>query len=63
MGLDEFTDRLFEILNETEHMPVADIIVNDSKKEIKLLLKDHTVFTIRCFSSGTWFLMEKNPST
>lgn len=57
MSLDEFADRLFDLLNETEHIPIADIIVNDSRKEIKLLLKDHTVFTIRCFDSGTWFLM------
>lgn len=60
MGLDEFTDRLFDILNETDHIPVADITVSDSKKEIRMLLKDHTIFTVKCSSSGTWFLMEKN---
>jgi len=60
MGLDEFVDRLFDLLNETDNIPIADIIVNDQNKEIRLLLKDHTVFNIHCSSSGTWFLWRKN---
>lgn len=59
MGLNEFADRLFDMLNETDSIPIADIIVNDKNKEIRLLLKDHTIFKIHCSNSGIWFLWRK----
>lgn len=57
MGLDEFKDRLFDILNESDCLPVADIIADDRQDEFKILLEDHSSFTIRCCCSGSWFLM------
>ena len=56
MEINEFKDRLFDILNETDNLPIADIMVNDRKNEIKVLLTDHTAFTVTCASAGTWFL-------
>ncbi len=56
MKLDEFKDRLFDVINETDNLPIADIMVNDSENQIKVLLDDHTAFTITCTDTGTWFL-------
>lgn len=58
MTLNEFKDRLFDLLNESDDIPIADIIADDGKNEFKILLKDHTSFTIICSYSGSWFLME-----
>lgn len=58
MELNEFKDRLFDILNETDNLPIADIIVNDRQNEIKLLLRDHSSFVINCKTFGTWFFQE-----
>lgn len=46
MTHNEFKDRIFEILNETEDLPIADIETDDNASEIKIILKDHTQFLI-----------------
>lgn len=56
MELNEFKDRLFDILNETDDLPIADIIFYDRKNEIKILLDDHSSFIIKCTKKGSWFL-------
>ncbi len=56
MELNEFKDRIFDILNGTDDLPIADIIVNDSENTIKLLLNDHSSFTVTCADSGAWFI-------
>lgn len=57
MYLNEFKDRMFDILNETDALPITDIIVNDRRNEIKILLDDHSSFVIKCSKRGSWFLM------
>lgn len=56
MRLNEFKDRLFNVLNETDDLPITDIIVNDKENEIKLLLDDHSSFIVTCKSAGSWFI-------
>ncbi|MCM1233162.1 MAG: hypothetical protein NC489_23835 [Ruminococcus flavefaciens] len=56
MELNEFKDRLFDILNDTDDLPITDIIANDRENTIKLLLNDHSSFTVTCANSGTWFI-------
>lgn len=56
MKLDEFKDRLFDVINETDNLPIADIMTNDKENQIKVLLDDHTAFTVTCADTGTWFL-------
>lgn len=57
MQISEFKDRIFDIMNDTDDLPIADIIVNDRKDEIKILLDDHSSFVIKCSKRGSWFLM------
>lgn len=56
MELNEFKDRLFDILNETDDLPIADIIFHDRRNEINILLDDHSSFIIKCLKRGSWFL-------
>lgn len=57
MELNTFKDIVFELFNETDSLPITDIVVSDKKNEIKILLDDHSSFIIKCFKRGTWFLM------
>lgn len=57
MGIDEFKDRLFDIINDSDGLPVADIITNDVQDEFRILLEDHSSFTVICRCPGSWFLM------
>lgn len=60
MELNEFKDRLFDLINESSDLPVSDIAVNDREKTIKVYLQDHSVFTIACSASGKWFVLKNN---
>lgn len=54
MSLNEIKDRLFDILNETDNLPIADIMVNDAKNNMKVYLEDGTVVTLTCELTGVW---------
>lgn len=56
MEINEFKDRLFNALNETDALPIADIVVDDRNDRMRVLLADHTSFTVTCTDAGTWFL-------
>ena len=58
MSLNEFKDRLFDILNETDNLPIADIMVNDAENTMKIYLEDGTVSTITCKLTGVWQVVE-----
>lgn len=57
MTLNEFKDRLFDILNETDDLPIADIMVNDAKNNMKIYLEDGTIATITCELIGIWNIL------
>lgn len=59
MDLNEFKDRLFDLINESSDLLVSDITVNDRENTIKVYLQDHSVFTIACSVSGKWFVLKK----
>lgn len=56
MEINEFKDWLFNALNETDDLPITDIIVDDRNDKMRVLLADHTSFTVTCTGTGTWFL-------
>lgn len=57
MTLNEFKDRLFDVLNETDDLPIADIMVNDAKNNMKIYLEDGTIATITCELTGIWSIL------
>lgn len=58
MKHDEFKDRLFEILNETEILPICDIDTNEKSNEFKIVLKDGSQFIISTKPYGKLFIMK-----
>lgn len=46
MSKDEFKDRLFEILNETDGIPIKDIETDDRNHIFEIFLDDGTKFLI-----------------
>ena len=61
MDRNECKDRLFDILNETDALPVYDLVVDDEKDIIHVYLDEGTTFSIHMRDYGRWglFLAEK----
>lgn len=56
MTQDKFKDKLFEILNETDNLPIRDIVTDDRNDRINVYLIDGTRFSIIVESCGNWCL-------
>jgi len=50
MSKEEFTDRLFETINETHSLPIKDIDTDAAENTITVFLIDGAVFKIWCES-------------
>lgn len=57
MTHNEFKDRLFEILNETDTLPIADIDADDKNSQFKIILDDGSIFIINTNEGGTFFIV------
>lgn len=57
MSQAEFIDRLFDAVNESDNLPIQDIITDAVENTIKVYLTDGSVFQIRCENSGYWWLL------
>lgn len=57
MEKNEIKDRLFDVLNDTDNLPIQDIMVNDSEDRIMIYLSDGTLFTIKCEICGNWWFV------
>lgn len=58
MTKDEFKDRLFDILNETDALPIQDISLEDKKDTLNIYLADGSRFSIYVKNSGFWYVYE-----
>lgn len=58
MELNEYKDRLFDVINETDNLLITDIMVNNSENTMKILLDDHSDFIISCSPSGQWIILK-----
>ena len=48
----EFKDRLFDVLNDTDDLPIQDIKLDDRNDLINVYLKDGTRFLVRIENCG-----------
>lgn len=48
MGLNDFKDKLFDLLNESDNMEIKDIKANDKENIFKIFLEDGYLFEIEC---------------
>lgn len=53
----ELRDRMFDVLNETDELPIEDIEVEDREEQIKIFLSDGTVAIVKCKVVGRWNLI------
>ncbi len=54
MEKNEFKDRLFDILNDTNELPIQDIVTEDGN----IYLKDGTRFSVHVENRGSWSIQE-----
>lgn len=58
MTHNEFKDRLFEILNETDMLPIMDIDINDKENQFKIVLRDGSQFMITTGPHGHLIILK-----
>lgn len=46
MEKNEFKDRLFDVLNDTDNLPIQDIVVDDKNNMVNVYLTDGTRFSV-----------------
>ena len=46
MDENEFKDRLFDVLNDTDNLPIQDIVVDDQSNIVNIYLTDGTRFLL-----------------
>lgn len=56
MEKNEFKDRLFDVLNDTDYLPIQDLVVDDRNDTINVYLMDGTRFSVRVENCGKWFI-------
>lgn len=57
MHKEEFTDRLFDTINESSYLPIQDIVTDAVENTIKIYLTDGSIIQIRCENYGYWWLL------
>jgi len=58
MEKNEFKDRLFDILNDTNELPIQDIVTEDGNDILNIYLKDGTRFSVHVENRGSWSIQE-----
>lgn len=58
MEKNEFKDRLFDILNDTDELPIQDIVTEDDNDILNVYLADGTRFSVHVVNRGSWSIQE-----
>jgi hypothetical protein len=58
MTHNEFKDRLFNVLNETDEMDIADIETYDKENQFKVVVSDGSQFIITTEPHGKFYLLK-----
>ncbi len=54
MEKNEIKDRLFDVLNDTDNLPIQDIVVDDKNNIVNVYLADGTRFSVHVEKCGIW---------
>lgn len=60
MELNEFKDRLFDILNDTDCLPIIDLLIDDKNNKLYIYLEDGTCILLTYKIYGNWFIIQPN---
>ena len=58
MEKNEIKDRLFDVLNDTDNLPIQDIVVDDRNNIVNVYLTDGTRFSVHVEKCGIWNICE-----
>jgi len=58
MEKNEFKDRLFDILNDTNGLPIQDIVTEDKDDLLNIYLTDGTRFSVHIEDRGSWSIQQ-----
>lgn len=58
MQKNEIKDRLFDVLNDTDNLPIQDIVVDDINNMVNVYLTDGTRFSVYVENCGKWCICE-----
>lgn len=57
MSKTEFMDRLFDAVNESDNLPIQDIVIDAVENTIRIYLMDGTLYEIKCGRCGYWCVL------
>lgn len=60
MTLDELKYLMFDVINETQFLPIQDICIDDTDDLINVYLENGIRFSVRIENYGNWLLYETN---
>ncbi len=60
MSKEEFTDRLFDTINESNNLPIADIDTDATENTITVYLKDGAIFKVMSEDCRKQHMLQKN---
>ena len=55
-GEERNQDRLFDVLNDTDNLPIQDIMVEDKNDLMNVYLTDGTRFSVHVEKCGKWWI-------
>lgn len=58
MEKNEIKDRLFDVLNDTDNLPIQNIVVDDRNNIVDVYLTDGTRFSVHVEKYGKWCVCE-----
>ncbi len=58
MEKNEIEDKLFDVLNDTDNLPIHDIVVDDRNNMMNVYLADGTRFSVHVEKCGNWCICE-----
>lgn len=58
MEKNEIKDRLFDVLNDTDNLPIQDIVADDRNDLVNVYLTDGTRFSVDVENCGIWCVCE-----
>ena len=48
MGIEQFKDMVFELLNDADDVGISDIDTNDKENTFKIFLQNGNIFELKC---------------
>ena len=57
-GEERNQDRLFDVLNDTDNLPIRDIVIDNRNNIVNVYLTDSTSFSVHVEKCGIWNICE-----